>query len=46
MKFVDPHDGMFNTHSGNIVIAGIPGQIKKALKAKVSNISSNLNRLF
>ena len=32
----DQTDGfaMFNTHTGNTVIAGIPGEVKKALKKK------------
>ena len=42
--FTDPNGGWFNTNSGNIVIAGIPAQITKALKPK--DIPSRFDGLF
>ena len=33
-KFVDPNGGWFNTHTGNVVISGIPKKIKAAARAK------------
>ena len=44
MKFVDPNGGWFNTNSGNIVIDGIPNQVKKA-KAK-KTIPEQFDRMF
>ena len=44
MKFVDPNGGWFNTNSGNIVIEGIPKQVKKA-KAK-KTIPEQFDQMF
>jgi len=44
MKFVDPNGGWFNTNSGNIVIEGIPKEVKKA-KAK-KTIPEQFDQMF